>query len=191
MKPGCRLLDLCCGEGFYTHRFYSGRAGSIVALDNNPKAISRARRNFRAPNIEYICGDIRTEMPQGPFDNISWDAGIEYFTHEEIAAIVASIKARLMPDGILNGYSVLAPQDAGRQMNSLGQKFGATSREELGEVFHKSFRNVTILRTTHADRFQSRTNHYFFASDGPLPFGEGWPDLQHWCSHEISARDKG
>src|ERR1700679_998293 len=27
MKPGCRLLDLCCGEGFYTHRFYSGRAG--------------------------------------------------------------------------------------------------------------------------------------------------------------------
>lgn len=178
MKPGCRLLDLCCGEGFYTHRFYSGRAGSVIALDNNPKVISQAQRNFRAPNIEYRCGDIRTGMPAGRFDNVSWDAGIEYFTREEIGEILSAIKERLTPDGILNGYSVKVADDAGQRVNVLGQKFGAPSREALYEILGRHFENVTILRTAHADRYQERINHYFFASDGPLPFGDDWPDLQ-------------
>ena len=30
MNPGCRQLDLCCGEGFYTRPFYALRAGSVV-----------------------------------------------------------------------------------------------------------------------------------------------------------------
>src|SRR5689334_5039749 len=59
MRPGCRQLDLCCGEGFYTHRFYAGRAGSIVAMDYDKAAIAAARRKFAAPNIDYRCGDIR------------------------------------------------------------------------------------------------------------------------------------
>jgi len=180
MKPGCRLLDLCCGEGFYTQRFYSGRAGSIIALDNNPDAIRHARRNFSAPNIEYRCGDIRTGMPEGPFDNISWDAGIEYFTRDEIDGILSAVKARLTPGGILSGYSVRSVDDAGQQMAALGQKFGAPSRKALYDVLGRFFRNVTILRTAHTDRYQERTNHYFFASDGALPFGENWPDLARW-----------
>jgi SAM-dependent methyltransferase len=193
MKPGCRLLDVCCGEGFYTHHFYSGRAGAIVAMDYNAKAIAHARRNFSAPNIEYVCGDIRTDLPKGPFDNVSWDAGIEYFTRDELDGILSAIKARLMPDGILSGYSVLAAPDTAHPMKVPGQKFGASSPEALYEVLGRSFRNVTILRTAHTDPFQERTNHYFFASDGSLPFGETWPDLKQWKSNspDISARHIG
>lgn len=182
MKPGCRLLDICCGEGFYTHHFYSSRAGAIVAIDYNSKAITHAQRNFPAPNIEYVCGDIRTDLPKGPFDNVSWDAGIEYFTRDEIDGILSAIKARLTPEGILSGYSVRGTDDDDHKV-SLGQKFGASSPEALYQVLAQSFRNVTILRTAHTDPFQERTNHYFFASDGPLPFGENWPDLKQWKSN--------
>ena len=182
MRPGCRQLDLCCGEGFYTHRFYSGRAGSILAMDYNPAAISAARRKFQANNIDYRCGDIRSQMPQGPFDNVTWDAGIEYFTQPEITDILRAIKARLTPQGVLSGYSILLEQGDGSVSLPDGQKFAAASREALGELLNGAFRNVVILRTAHADQFQPRTNHYFFASDGPLPFDDGWPDLKRWKS---------
>ena len=35
-------------------------------------------------NIEFILGDIRNDIPEGPFDNVIWDAAIEHFTEEEI-----------------------------------------------------------------------------------------------------------
>jgi methyltransferase family protein len=180
MKPGCRQLDLCCGEGFHTHRFYSGRAGSVVAVDYNKEAIAVARRRFQAPNIDYRCADIRSQMPQGPFDNVTWDAGIEYFTKPEIVDILKAIKARLAPHGMLSGYSILLEQGDGAVQIPDGQKFVAASRDDLGELLHSVFRNVTILRTGHADQTQRRTNHYFFASDGTLPFDENWCDLERW-----------
>lgn len=176
MKPGCRLLDLCCGEGFHTHRFYSGRAGHIVAMDFSSRAIAHARRNFSAPNIEYLCGDARTQMPPGPFENVSWDAGIEYFTPDEIEGILDGIKKRLTPGGILSGYSILVPKDGRAEIQ--GRKYTAASREELGQLLNRFFRNVTIVRTIYPER----TNHYFFASDGALPLSADWPDLQSWSA---------
>jgi SAM-dependent methyltransferase len=179
MQPGCRQLDLCCGEGFYTHRFYSGRAGSIVAMDYDQTAITKARRQFKAANIDFRCGDIRQDMPKGPFDNVTWDAGIEYFTPSEITGILAAIKARLVRDGILSGYCVPDPNARPGSLDD-GRKFAAASPESMGELLHGVFDNVAILRTVHADQFGERTNCYFFASDGALPFGEGWPNLKKW-----------
>ena len=179
MKPGCRQLDLCCGEGFYTHRFYSGRAGSIVAMDYDRAAIAKARRRFKATNIDYRCGDIRKDMPKGPFDNITWDAGIEYFTPTEITGILAAIKARLALGGILSGYCIPDPSASPGSLDD-GRKFAAASPETLGELLHDVFGNVSILRTVHADQFGERTNCYFFASDGTLPLSENWSDLMKW-----------
>jgi SAM-dependent methyltransferase len=181
LKPGCRQLDLCCGEGFYTHRFYSGRAGSIVAMDYDAAAIAAARRKFSAPNIDYRCGDIRSQMPQGPFDNVTWDAGIEYFTAREIAGILTAIKACLTPEGILNGYCIPDPKANPASLDD-GRKFAAASPDALGELLHGTFRNVVILCTSHADQFGPRDNCYFFAGDGLLPFGESWPDLKRWTA---------
>jgi ubiquinone/menaquinone biosynthesis C-methylase UbiE len=182
MKPGCRQLDLCCGEGFYTRRFYALRAGSITAMDYNSRAIDFARQNFSAPNITYVQGDIRTEMPQGPFDNVSWDAGIEYFTQDEITGILNAIKTRLASGGTLSGYSILTPKVDSAERAKIGQKFAAASREALGELLAKHFAHVVILRTRHEDHYEDRVNHYFFASDGPLPFGDDWPHLARWSS---------
>src|SRR5262249_41667705 len=140
-----------------------------------------ARRKFPAPNIDYRCGDIRTQMPQGPFDNVTWDAGIEYFTLSEITDILAAIKERLAPGGILSGYCI---PDAHADVGSLddGRKFAAASPQALGELLHGMFRNVTILRTTHRDKYGERINCYFFASQENVPFSQGWPDLLSWTA---------
>ena len=88
MQNGCRVLDLCCGGGFFAHHFFSSRASKVISVDFDPEAIAHAKTNFHAPNVEYRCADIRTDMPDGIFDNIVWDAAIEHFTLEETAKLL-------------------------------------------------------------------------------------------------------
>lgn len=103
VKEGARILELCCGDGFNAYHFYSGRAASMLSVDFDKDAILHAKRYNQADNIEFLLADIRTEMPEGVFDNIIWDAAIEHFTEEEIDAILANIKTRLVADGIITG----------------------------------------------------------------------------------------
>src|SRR6266568_409285 len=44
MQPGCRVLDLCCGDGFYPFHFYASVADRIDAVDRNAAALAHARR---------------------------------------------------------------------------------------------------------------------------------------------------
>lgn len=172
IKPGARVLDLCCGGGFFANRFFSTRAAHVTSVDFDPDAIRHAKRNFQAPNVEYLCADIRTGMPPGSYDNVTWDAAIEHFTEAEMDQILANIKSRLVPDGILNGYTIIARPDV-KSHEDHEHEF--TSREELANLMKRYFKNVLVLSTGYEDQFEKRDNLYFFASDGPVPFDSGWP----------------
>lgn len=163
MRQGADVLELCCGDGFNTYHFYSIRAGKIIALDNNRDAIAFARHHFKVPNVEYRIADIRSEMPPGPFDNIVWDAGIDYLAESEIDAVMAAIKTRLKSDGILSGYTIL---EFGRGDLAHGNSYDFASKEDLVRFLQPHFRNVRILETI----YPTRHNLYFFASDARLPF---------------------
>ena len=174
MQPGARVLDLCCGGGFFANRFFSTRAAHVTSVDFDPEAIKHARRNFKAPNVDYLCADIRTAMPQGTFDNVAWDAAIEHFTEEEMTNILANIKSRLTPEGILNGYTIIArPDFKGHE----DHEHEFATREELAGLLKRYFKNVLILSTGYSDQFEKRDNLYFFASDGPVPFCDSWPSV--------------
>ena len=172
MKEGCRLLDLCCGGGFITYHFYSERASYIIAADIDPAAIRHAQRHFKAPNVEFRCSDIRTDMPEGEFDNVTWDAGIEYFTEAETNQILLNIKSRLGPHGLLGGYAIIAKESKSHD----DHKREFTSREQLATLLNRYFANVLIVATTHGNASERRKNLYFFASDGPVPFDDWWDE---------------
>jgi SAM-dependent methyltransferase len=174
MEPGCRVLDLCCGGGFFAHHFFSSRASSVLSVDFDRGAIAHAKRNFVAPNVEYRCCDIRRDMPQGEFDNVVWDAAIEHFTVDEITAILLEIKKRLVPSGILNGYT-LVEKETGKSL--VHHEYEFKSKEELATILKKKFANVLVIENASHDLFEDRRNLYFFASDGPLPFDAGWKQM--------------
>jgi SAM-dependent methyltransferase len=58
LEPGCKALELCCGDGFNAYFFYSIRVGSTLSVDFDPKAIAYARKHFRAENVTYELADI-------------------------------------------------------------------------------------------------------------------------------------
>jgi SAM-dependent methyltransferase len=166
--PVGRTLDLCCGDGFYSYYFYSKRSANVVGIDFDPNAINFARKNYAsAGNIDFIVGDIRRDIPDGPFDNIVWDAAIEHFTEIEIQNLVGRIKAVLKSEGILSGYTIVEPEHGGKHLHQHEYEFH--NKEDLARFLSPHFNNVQVFSTTYPDR----TNLYFYASDSLLPFERG------------------
>jgi SAM-dependent methyltransferase len=164
MRQGATVLELCCGDGFYSNYFYSNRAAKVVAMDVDPKAIASAKRNYSVPNVEYLVGDVLIELPSGGFDNVVWDSALEYFTEGEIHHVMRCIKGKLTEGGILSGYVILQ-----KEINE-GQKYVFKSREDFLRFVQPYFLNVRVFETV----YPSRHNLYFFAGDGVLPFDDAW-----------------
>ena len=164
MSPNSNVLDLCCGDGFNSYFFYSLRAASVTAIDFDREAIRWAKRNYKAKNLIFGVGDIRTDIPEGPFDNIVWDAAVEHFTESEIGSIMERIKTVLVPNGTLSGYTIVEPAHGSKHLHQHEYEFH--SKDDLGRFLSPHFKNFHIFETI----FPSRTNLYFYATDGPLPF---------------------
>jgi SAM-dependent methyltransferase len=162
---GGNLLELCCGDGFNARNFYSLKSKQVVACDLDPKIIRVAKRKDSAPNVSFHVADIRTQMPEGQYDNVVWDTAIEYFTETEIQHIMSNIKNRLTPDGILGGHTIAKGGETGQP-----HEHQFTSKEELLQFLTRFFTNVLVFETEHSGRH----NLYFWASDSAIPFGHGW-----------------
>ncbi|MCX5828409.1 MAG: class I SAM-dependent methyltransferase [Deltaproteobacteria bacterium] len=56
----CSILDLGCGDGFYTVRFFDrGMPRIITAVDAAPQAIHVARMNSRERRLQFVVSDAR------------------------------------------------------------------------------------------------------------------------------------
>ena len=106
IKPGKRILELCCGAGYYTDLFYSPFASEIVAVDLDPRAIEMAQQFHQCPNVRYEVMDIRKTFPNGVFETVIWDGAIEHFTEAEIDSIMTNMRRAMTADACLLGYTV-------------------------------------------------------------------------------------
>jgi SAM-dependent methyltransferase len=169
------LLELCCGDGFNTRNFYSLRCRSVVACDFDPAALALARRRNAHANITYVLADIRTAMPAGSFDNVIWDAAIEPFTPAEVGGILANIKQRLKPAGILGGSTIVETPGDVMAIHRHGHSIRGAA--DLLAVLAPHFRHCTVFssRIPASPTAPARHNLYFWAADAAIPFADGWP----------------
>jgi SAM-dependent methyltransferase len=168
MKKNAEVLELCCGDGFNSYHFYAHRAKKITAVDFDVNAIPHAKRYNQAENIEFRLADIRTQMPEGQFDNIIWDTAIEHFTEDEIDSILSKIKSQLKEHGILSGHTIVERADGVKQLSHHEYEF--KSKEDLRRFFEPHFKNVKVFETL----YPHRHNLYFFASNSVIPFDANW-----------------
>lgn len=167
IRSGAKVLELCCGDGFNSFHFYAIRAGELIAVDFDKDAIRSAERQYFNSNLRYLHADIRTQMPNDKFDNVVWDASLEYFTEPEILQLMQDIKFRLNDAGILSGYSIA------QNYRHDEHKYIFRNKEDLIRFLSSYFRNIRVFET----KYPSRHNLYFFASDGHVPFDESWKDV--------------
>lgn len=98
---GKRVLDAGCGAGYGSGYLIDSGAGSVMAIDVSPKAISFCKRHFRKPNLEFRRMDIsRIErLPERYYDVVFSSNTLEHVP--EIASFFRAAALLLKADGIM------------------------------------------------------------------------------------------
>jgi SAM-dependent methyltransferase len=138
IKNGDKLLDIGCGDGFFTKRFFAQRCGSIDAIDIEPSAILTAQKTNFSDKIKYHLLDAVTQpFPQNMYDVVVWDGAIGHFSIDTLDIMLKKIRVALSKDGIFVGSESLG--DEGNDHLSRFQELGDFKR-----IFIKYFPVVQL-----------------------------------------------
>ena len=108
IADGDKVLDIGCGDGFFTRRFYCDRASHIDAIDVEQSAIEHARRLHADPKIAYRKIDAVTEaFPQSHYDVVVWNGALGHFSSHDASVVMKKIGAVLGPHGVFVGSESL------------------------------------------------------------------------------------
>ena len=143
---GKALLDLACGDGFYTRRFRTECGASpVMGIDLSPKQIERAVAiESRARlGIEYRVGDVTSLHLDRPFDVVTAIHLLHYLQNAaEIESALRGIHGALRDGGrfvtmIANPEFDLEKHDPSDSKAKFGYYFSAAAPENGGLLrFH-------------------------------------------------------
>lgn len=143
LRPFDQVLDIGCGDGFLTARYYSPLCGKIDALDIDVPAIEAARRKHSVPNVRFfLCDAVAEPFPQPSYDVIAWDGALGHFAPDTTALMMAKIAHALTADGVFVGSESL-----GREGHDHLQFF--EQADDLQEVLKQHFREVRTKTLTY------------------------------------------
>jgi SAM-dependent methyltransferase len=116
IRDGDTLLDIGCGDGFFTARFFAPRCRAVDGVDVDPDAIASARRENAASKVEYHLTDVVSQpFPQDSYDVIVWDGALGHFSAAASQTVLAKIAQALAPDGIFCGSESLGSEGIDHQ----------------------------------------------------------------------------
>lgn len=103
---GKTVLDLGCGEGFYSRRLHGLGAASVMGVDISPGMVALAQQTEEAGGpdsggmIEYRVADVRTAGRMGEFDLITSFFMLNHaLDRDDLLAMCRGIAANLKPGG--------------------------------------------------------------------------------------------
>ena len=196
---GKSILDLACGEGFYTRKFKQKGAVRVVGVDISAQMIELARQEeIRAPlEIEYIVHDVLELGQIGSFDLVVATYLLNCAqTKEQLLLMCQTIYTNLKPDNrfvSINDNLELPPKfyprfekyGVAKSISGLlqeGTPITITYTNLDGQKF--SFDNYYLSKDTYEWAFQTagfkeiRWHQPIVSSEGVQEFGqEFWQDF--------------
>lgn len=152
---GLRVLDLGCGEGFYTRQLQQRGAAAVVGVDQSPSMIALAREaEAKQPSgIQYHLADVCTLEPLGQFDLV-----VSFFmlnharSYTELAAMCRGIAAHLKEGGRFSASTTTwnCPPQPTRSFNSTDEPTAHPTRCVKGtrSQCHTGTQQAVALSTT-------------------------------------------
>jgi toxoflavin synthase len=105
---GQRVLDLACGDGFYTRRLKQHGAAQVIGVDISPEMIRLAHQQEQAAplGITYQVRDAVTLPPLGPFDLVTAVYLLPYATSkDQMLCMFQGVYDNLGADGRFIAYT--------------------------------------------------------------------------------------
>ena len=88
-------FDVGCGAGTWT-KIFADRYDSVVGIEQSPSMVVAAQTLLApCPGAKVVEGDIREDLPEGPFDLIFLGGLCMYLNDLDVVAILRSLKDRL------------------------------------------------------------------------------------------------
>ena len=105
---GRTVLDLACGEGFYTRQFKRAGAAEVTGVDISREmiALAEAEEKARPIGCRYVCADATVFTPALPVDVVTVVFLLNYArTREELQSFCDACFRALRPGGRLVGFN--------------------------------------------------------------------------------------
>lgn len=191
------LLDLACGDGFYTRRFRNSGAAPVTGIDLSPEAIERAKAIERQENmgIEYLVGDVMELELDREYDIVTAIHLLHYLENEaEIAAVLRTAYDILKDGGrfitmIANPEFDLSKHDASDSKTKFGYYFSSAEPDNGGILrFHpggfekeheltfelRRWKREFLDRIAHDTGFEPDWRDPFISDKGLAEFGAAY-----------------
>jgi SAM-dependent methyltransferase len=92
-----RVLDLGCGAGTWT-KIFANRYDSVIGFEQSSSMAAAARTLLAPfPGAKIVEGDVRKDLPTGPFDLIFLGGLCMYLNDDDVVKLLRSLKDRLAP----------------------------------------------------------------------------------------------
>ena len=95
------VLDVGCGAGAWVELF-ARRYGSVTGVERSGLMVEAAKeRVAHLPNAQVLQGDVRADLPSGPFDLIFLGGMCMYLNDADVVSLIGELKERLAEGGLV------------------------------------------------------------------------------------------
>ena len=173
---GRTVLDLACGEGFYTRLLKIAGAREITGVDISAEMIRLAEQQERNNPLgcRYVCSDAADHRPAGPVDLVVGMYLLHYArSAEKLRRFVSVCHGALRPGGRLVGFNdnVLKPPRGTVSLQKYGiEKMGPPVLREGAPIRYRftnrdgrqfGFENYFLRPETYSEAFAEAGFHDF------------------------------
>lgn len=124
VRPGARVLDVGCGNGYLAMRIAADAGADVTGVDIVPANVERARKLHAHPRARFETGDIRRATPEGRFDVVVMSNVLEHLPDR------AALLRRLVADTRASSFLIRVPNFERDWSVPLKRELGAEWRSD-------------------------------------------------------------
>lgn len=170
-KTPLRILDVGCGNGFFTHMM-AEKGHSLTGVDVNLPELGQAALAFPDQQINWYYSDLTEEqLPEEKFDLITFCASFQYFSDpQQIIRICQTLLKKAGEIHIIDSPFYPAHETQAAQKRS-AEHFKKLGAEQMNGYYHyNTYDSLNTLNYTFAYKPGSFINKLLRRKDSPFPW---------------------